>query len=346
MKKSNYVVVDYFRIFAAILVVMIHIPPFKSFEIDGTIYTNIDFFISHVLARIAVPFFFIASGFFLFSGKTLDKKRTMRYLKKVLVLYVVWSILYIPFRLYDIGQTVGFTSETIRMLVKEVLFISSYNHLWYLNALFYATALILILTRFLKFKHVFILSVILFLLGLAGDSYYGIFKELPVFSGILKYLLKTFYTTRNGFMFGFMFMMIGGGISYQKSIKSMPFMFIISFILMIVETFILMRLEIARDYNMFIFLVPTSYFLFTWLISFKANEKNTISVRNMSFLIYVSHMLFLEIFRRVLTHNDWHLNKFYSPITLMVVLISTTIFSYSVIKGSQKRFLSGLDILY
>lgn len=68
MKKSNYVVLDYFRIFAAILVVMIHIPPFKSFEIDGTVYTNIDFFISHVLARIAVPFFFIASGFFLFNS--------------------------------------------------------------------------------------------------------------------------------------------------------------------------------------------------------------------------------------------------------------------------------------
>lgn len=48
---------DWFRLIAAILVIAIHISPLE------TINQNADFFLTRVLARTAVPFFFMVTGF-------------------------------------------------------------------------------------------------------------------------------------------------------------------------------------------------------------------------------------------------------------------------------------------
>lgn len=56
-KNKGYVGIDYFRVIAAFLIVAIHTSPFASFSETG------DFIFTRIIARVAVPFFFMTSGF-------------------------------------------------------------------------------------------------------------------------------------------------------------------------------------------------------------------------------------------------------------------------------------------
>lgn len=79
MKKTrnNFAALDIFKVICAILIVAIHTRPFS--EISGTL----DFYLCDVIARIAVPYFFTASGYFLFkklemrNGKACFNKRIL-----------------------------------------------------------------------------------------------------------------------------------------------------------------------------------------------------------------------------------------------------------------------------
>ena len=57
--QHNYGGLDLFRIFAALMVIAIHTSPLASF------HDSADFFLTRILARIAVPFFFMVTGFIL-----------------------------------------------------------------------------------------------------------------------------------------------------------------------------------------------------------------------------------------------------------------------------------------
>gem|GEM_PF-5332883 len=52
---------DIFRIIAALLVISIHTSPFSG------ISENLDFFMTRIVARVAVPFFFMVTGQYILS---------------------------------------------------------------------------------------------------------------------------------------------------------------------------------------------------------------------------------------------------------------------------------------
>ena len=97
-KYAQYGGLDLFRLAAAYLVIAIHTSPLASYSLQG------DFFFTRILARTAVPFFFMVTGQFILSdylnGKTGDCSAIFRYLKKVLLLYAVSIILYLPIGIY------------------------------------------------------------------------------------------------------------------------------------------------------------------------------------------------------------------------------------------------------
>ena len=58
MKQRNLGGIDFFKFIAALVVVAIHTSPLSSFSVDA------DFILTRVLARIAVPFFLMVTGYF------------------------------------------------------------------------------------------------------------------------------------------------------------------------------------------------------------------------------------------------------------------------------------------
>lgn len=68
MKTKDYAGIDFFRIIAALLIITIHTSPLLTYSETG------DFILTRILARIAVPFFLMTSGFFLISRYQYDTK--------------------------------------------------------------------------------------------------------------------------------------------------------------------------------------------------------------------------------------------------------------------------------
>ena len=102
--EQKYNSIDLFRFICAIFVVMIHVNPFGNAN-RNIIFKYLDFGITQYLSRLAVPFFFITSGFFLYRKTVYSSfsfNNSKKYIRRILKLYILWSIIYLPLTIYDI----------------------------------------------------------------------------------------------------------------------------------------------------------------------------------------------------------------------------------------------------
>ena len=155
MKKTKeYGGIDYFRIIAALLIVAIHTSPLASIS-------NIaDFILTRVIARVAVPFFFMTSGFFLFSNGSAKEEKIKRFLKKTSVIYLVTIVLYIPINFY---AGYFYKKNLLFNIIKDIIFDGTIYHLWYLPAAILGVALVSLLIKYMSLNRAFIISCILYI---------------------------------------------------------------------------------------------------------------------------------------------------------------------------------------
>ena len=118
---------DHGKVIAA-LVVAIHTAPLASLDAD------LDFLLTGILARTAVPFFLMITGYFLLPpylfGSSGNYPAIWRFIKKMLLLYGLASMIYFPINIYA-GRLQGIDlPDLLRMLI----FDGSFYHLWYLPA--------------------------------------------------------------------------------------------------------------------------------------------------------------------------------------------------------------------
>lgn len=91
MEKKKYNCIDLFKFLFALLVIAIHIDPFNK--------KILNFWTQDFVGRVAVPYFFIVSGFLLYSKKNetnFYSKIIPKYLKKLCLIYILWTIIYMP----------------------------------------------------------------------------------------------------------------------------------------------------------------------------------------------------------------------------------------------------------
>ena len=91
MKKRS---IDIIRLIATYLVVAIHISPFEK------INPAFDLFFTRILGRLAVPLFFMITGYYILS-KSLKEIQTLKeYTKKILIIYFISILIYLPINFY------------------------------------------------------------------------------------------------------------------------------------------------------------------------------------------------------------------------------------------------------
>ena len=182
---------DRFRLAAAVLVAAIHTSPLTTYTALG------DFYLTRVLGRVAVPFFLMVSGYFL------DQKgwRTVRaFWKKTAVLYGVCVLLYLPLNLYA-GQLDG---DFFRRLVTD----GTFYHLWYFPGLLLGVPIAWRLRR-LGLRIALPAAGVLYLMGLGGDSYYGLIARVPWLKTAYDAFFQVFSYTRNGLFYVPLFLLLG-----------------------------------------------------------------------------------------------------------------------------------------
>jgi surface polysaccharide O-acyltransferase-like enzyme len=195
--------IDAMRVLAMLAVIQIHTPWYSKVNVT-TLNAGA---IADQLARFAVPFFFVISGY-LWASRSFSAQdywvRAVATSKRVITIFLFWSLIYaIGPSLYVIRQE-GMASLLVNWLgiiypFDPVRFLTAVlqgtkNHLWFLPALAMATLISGALLARGRELTLFVLAISLFAIGLAGTAYsdspYGFtstfnFRNGPFFSLIM-----------------------------------------------------------------------------------------------------------------------------------------------------------------
>lgn len=326
MKSQNYPWIDRVKYLVSFLVLIIHFRPLSDYN------PIVDFSSAQIIARIAVPFFFISAGYFI-GVNGLEKNVVIKSIKKNFKLYVVWTIIYLPISI------IIFMPQYPNILLNLTV-LGVYFHLWFIPALIFSLITLYYLSKLLKPFTITLIAFLFFVLGVFGDSYHGVLQSGWFLDGMNQYL-EIFTTTRNGLFFGLLFVSLGyyiqkSDITSKINITSAWIGFIISYLLMFVEMGLLMTYTIPFEYNMYFSIIPTTFFLFTICLKYPSNDKS-IDIRNKATIIYFSHFIVYFIVYGIITLLKLDFLLYSSLSRYFIAVISSVLFANFVIKQKKRN---------
>lgn len=153
---------DVMKFLCSVLVLAIHTRPFYPYS------TIADLYISQGLCRFAVPLFFAASGFLLFSKVEKEKglmsadnrKLLATYVWRLVKLYVTWAAVYYIYFIQSWAFSGKLTKTFIVEQIRLFFFEAAHYHFWYILATIYALFPVYLLS-FLRRKIQFLIILIL-----------------------------------------------------------------------------------------------------------------------------------------------------------------------------------------
>lgn len=283
--------INYMKLVCAFLVIAIHTHPFQ--DINNLLHYSF----SEVLVRIAVPFFFVSSGYFYIKSKCNFKK----YIKRLLITYISWSIIYLVLQIYNTINIHGNIMTTLKSFIKEFFIYGSYYHLWYMIALLLCIIITTVFYKIKRMKLLYILSIILYIIGVIGGAYYKLGSQIPIISNLYEFALYT--QIRRYLLMGLAFFMLGYLISeFQDISKNINITItIITAILFVVEIVIINKFELNRDIIITFFLYPLVLQIFMLCLKYSMENINfKIDVGKLSSFIYFVHPLIIFILNKFL----------------------------------------------
>lgn len=323
--RKEYKSLDVFKFIFAFLVVMIHAKPFMD------ISEKTNWFISNTIFNLAVPFFFITSGFLIFEKlkyiDTYEEKKLAikKYVIRLLKMYCIYSIIWLPLKILGWYTSGGIDSNDILIWFKQFFLTGKTGDaLWYLLAVTICAIVVSVVTYYGKKRFVvlFIGAGLLYTIGVLISSYY------EIFSGIffVKWYYSIFEGTENALLEGLFLFVIGAGISNYSinlELKKVSLCFAFSLLIMFGEVFLVYTF--SKNYNgtCKLFTLPVvSALLFLTIIQLPISweGKRCAKLRDYSTLIYVSHCLFIRMIGIILGILKLHLS--YSLLFFLTSLFS------------------------
>ena len=330
-KKVYYENLDIVRFLFAIFVLLVHMRPFLGYN------DQLDLAFNNIAGRICVPIYFMTTGYFCANKLKHDPNYIKSYIKSMLPVYIVWSILYLPLGLEAINQMgipqVAFPAA----LLVGFFYIGTYYHLWYFPALFLALIILRWWIKHFSIRSLLILGLILLMFG-ASETYYGMLPE-----GI-QYILSTFYfkifyTTRNFLFFGLFYVSLGYAIGTKRSTYvSYSFLkFLFSCMLLVFEAFLLQSIN-RLDSNIMLSCVPLAYYLFITLIHSKPiiKYRPLVSFRDLYKYYYFLHPAIIYLTAMFFLHYSNEFDGHYW-IQIAIVIILVQALTYLIV-FAKKRF--------
>ncbi len=335
MEKKSYGMLDIAKFISALLVIAIHCAPFV--EVSETL----NFVYVQIIARLAVPFFFTASGWLFFrkidaaSGWRDEQNlyQLKRYWKRIARIYIVWSLIYLPLLASSWIQG-GFTYMSLLRLLRDFLFNGTYYHLWFLSALLWGVPLVYWMYTNWSRRAMFIVTLTLYMIGMLVNVYGALLMDVSIIGSLVSLYESALVTTRNGFFFAPIFLTLGIYVDEFRSGRykmHSAVAFIVCFTIYVGEALALRHVGIMNDLtSMYVMLVPTVFFLFMFLIQFSFSSNSLLEgMRRQSLLIYVSHIYFVVLWLHIFpTAHLW---------VYLLSILCSYIFSVAVLKMA-KRF--------
>lgn len=341
--KLNYQNLNILKYISAILIIILHLRPFLNFS------DELDLAFNNIITRICVPIFFVITGYFVAKKEKNNRNYIKDYIKKIIPLYLFWSLLYVPVIISTIIEYLPSISiyiskiniNPIALIVISILLLpiillialcytGVYYHLWYFPALIFSLLVLSKWKKKLNIKFLLIISFMLLLFG-ATETYYGILPSS--IKNLLSYYYNIFFTTRNFLFFGLFYVVLGYQLGKKEKIYS-KYCFvklIVSFFLLTFEA-ILLHDSNRLNSNILLSCVPLTYYLFISSIYITNNMKLKFQFDNYSKYYYLIHPMIIFylslIFKNIAD---------YPFLNIIIVLLITHIISNLIIKFQKNK---------
>lgn len=323
LEKREYPAVDLFKFICCILIIAIHTKPFEqNFWLDGGV---------GILTRFAVPYFFVATGFFFFLSidRKTDKRRYLiRYELRMLRLYVVW---YIIQTVYSIIR--GYVYHPL-YYIRHFVWPNNGNILWFIPATMFAVFIVFEMSKVLMPKMVFVVSIGIWFIG------YGLSTAAPLLTDIISgetiVGIQNTVGIQNGLFFGFPYIALAQ--LFAKSQKSENN---VRDLIGIVASLCCLGLESlivvlkVRPQLTFLWLsaLPLAYFTFHFTLNIQIRERPLyILLRKISTLVYVVHPIMLKCVEDLFAHVgfiDYQNLALFFGVCMISVLVAFFIYQLS-----------------
>ena len=303
---KNLNIIDIMKLCMAMIVIAIHTNPEI---IIGNDYCREAI---NSIYKVAVPYFFMASGFLLFRKIQFplitieDKSRVRKYIVKIARMYLVWTLLYLPFTIWGfIKDGIPFL-KSVFIFIRNVLFVGE-NYcswpLWYLLALLVAV-LILYLFSSLKLKlwHTLFVAILLYSVGLFLEYC----RQHGLMTDVTRLYYSVFNTTRNGFFVGLLYVVLGLLTTYMRPLNKKVLLAGGCVGILIGFAGTIMNYPFAEV------LLSYSLFIVTLQIPIQSLSVDMcVNLRYLSTIVYFIHMYWVVLWSVLLPQNEMtHLGVF------------------------------------
>lgn len=334
--KVNYNAMDVVKFLSAILLVCAHTAS-ERVSLPGGLDLCCSLYI------VTVPFFFVASSFFLFrklETQTCNERSASykKYSCRIWKMYLAWSLIYFCFVVAKWILNGSETDEIVRYFHHALVF-STYPTIWFLPALWIGVSLVYLCRYKWKWSNQcsLLTALLLYCIGAFEYSYHS----LSSFTDTLHEIYTSIFVTwRNGIFNAFIYAFIGCKIATGGKFKYSIIGTLIFGILFLVEAFVMKRIVPTADANFLLMLVPFSYFFFSVVYQIKLPEsKIYVPLRKMSMLIFVSQRLFLTAIPSVVAagaiSGPWDITD-NGVMALVLVVAEVCVFSYLLMIGAKR----------
>lgn len=336
--KTEDKLIDIAKLFFAFVVVAIHTSLLDYLGQNVSVGGQTVFFAAgRLILSLAVPFFFVCSGYYFKpNGKFIPKQ-----VKRLIVPYFFWSLL------YNAVITVSSRSFNLRSFIKGYLIASPGAAMWFVGAIIIS---FVILNRVKTKKAAVCVTAVslgFYFAGLGLNSYSSLFVGTPAEALLQKYYFDIFESSRNFLFLGLPFISIGyyfGQFANEK--KRLKSVLVTLFVLACIGTFaeflfLYSKPEPMENGVRYYFSTPLAVVTLMLLLSGieVKSDRNYRYVRKLSSGVYFSHLTILVVLTTVnglLYHFGLRDNSFPNTALFLLTSICSLIFTSVVIKINNK----------
>ncbi len=336
-ERKSYYSLDLAKFLCAIMIIVLHTSPFYSYS------KVLSFGFRSIITVVAVPFFFTVSGFLFFvkinSLQSNEQNQYFfKYIKRLIIMYLIWSAIYFPFVIIE-WMSDGISAVDVLQYIKEFFIKGSYSTIWFLPALMASISIAYFLSKRMQIEKIVLISIPFYVFACMGSSYLGLCEKIPFVKNVFDIYFSLFETIKNGLLFGFIYVALGGYFAKKKiNISKVKCLLGIGmcWILLAVEAVSQAFLGWSKGgVDTKLFLIPLTIFVFLYVLSvnLSPNGKSFLMMRKLSLLMFLSQRIFLTLFELYLNETIFFTN---SLLYCVCILVLTLLFSYVVIKISDR----------
>lgn len=295
--KKTYYLIDYLKMFFATCVVALHTGLLKNAP------DNINFWVTQLIFRMAVPFFFMSSSFFL--GLKIHQcalnssSIILNYCKRLVRLLVFFDLFSFVISLLLFFCSDESLNHFCCKSLQKILFYPD-GALWFIQACIVGSLMLLFFIKKQLVRISIVAGITLYVVALLGDSYFFVVKKFCMLDGIFESYLECFLTFRNGIFVGFFYMSLGYWASKIRTKctckdwrKQSGLLAMCSFILYVIELVFLRYVgafPAKDDASVFLSLPIIMFFLIIFLSYYQRQASFfTMYCRNLSTGMYLLH---------------------------------------------------------